>query len=266
MADRDNFIITGNATAASNQYTGGGGGFIPLPGQAIQYGRVVTVNLQDRSITYEIIQNNLGVSALNKPNKITGIAHNFNPNFTRLPQIGELVPLIPGPNNRVGNLANQYDQVLYYILGAISSQVTVNDNKVPQELNSTQTDYNKNYKVNDIGFVQSSVGQIIPSITPTPTNTPTPSPTPTNTPTPTPGPTPTPTPTSDPRGTFRENYTNRAGNEFELFSKKSGFNTTIYAYKKGTTTLLVTGSPSSTNSIENLLREMKLTLQDNVYP
>jgi hypothetical protein len=154
MADRDNFIITGNATAASNQYIGGGGGFIPLPGQAIQYGRVITINLQDRSITYETIQNNLGVSALNKPNKVTGIAHNFNPNFTRLPQIGELVPLIPGPNNRVGNLASQYDQVLYYILGTISSQVTVDDNKVLQDQTIISPDNNLNYKLNDIGINQ----------------------------------------------------------------------------------------------------------------
>ena len=37
-----------------------------------------------------------------------------------------------------------------------------------------------------------------------------------------------------------------------------------YIYK-GTTTLLVTGTPSSTDSIENQLRIMKLTLKDNVY-
>lgn len=161
MADRDNFIITGNATAASNQYTGGGGGFNPLPGQAIQYGRVVSVNLQDRSITYETIQNNLGVSALNKSNKVTGIAHNFNPNFTRLPQVGELVPLVPGPNNKVGDLANQYDQVLYYILGPISSQVTVDDNKIPQTQTLISPDNNSNYKLNDIGINQPPSNVII---------------------------------------------------------------------------------------------------------
>lgn len=260
MANRENFIITGNQTAANNQYTGGGGGFTPLPGQPIQYGRVISVNLKDRSITYEPIQNNFSTSALNKTNKITGIALNFNPNFTRLPEVGELVPLIPGPNNRVGNLASQYDQVLYYILGAISSQVTVDDNKVPQDQTIVSPDSGTNYKINDIGINQPPSNQIIPASNPSPT------PAPTITPTPTPTATPTPTPTLDPRGTFRENYTNRAGNEFELFSKKSGFNTTIYAYKKGTNNLLTTGTPSSTDSIENQLRIMKLTLQDNIYP
>ena len=160
MADRENFIITGNSTAANNQYTGGGG-FTPLPGQAIQYGRVVGINLQDRSITYEPIQNTLGTSALNKPNKVTGIAFNFNPNFTRLPEVGELVPLIPGPNNRVGNSANQYDQVLYYILGAISSQVTVDDNKVPQDVTLMSSDNSVNYKLNDIGINQPSSNTIV---------------------------------------------------------------------------------------------------------
>ena len=161
MADRDNFIITGNATAASNQYTGGGGGFNPLPGQTIQYGRVININLQNRSITYEAIQNNLGASALNKPNKITGTAFNFNPNFTRLPEVGELVPLVPGPSNRVGNLPNQYDQVLYYILGPISIQVTVDDNKVPQTPILMSPDNSSNYKLNDIGINQPPSNVII---------------------------------------------------------------------------------------------------------
>jgi len=257
MADRENFIITGNSTAANNQYTGFGGNPFSL-NQSIQYGRVVSVNLKDRSITYEKIQNNLAVTPINGPVKLVGTAYNFNPNFTRLPEVDEIVPIIKGPNQTVGNSANQYNEISYYILGPISVQKTVNDNKVPQDPNTGQTDYNKNYKINDIGFVQSTVGQ-------TPSTTPIPLP-PTSAPSETPTPTPTPIPTPDPRGTFRENYTNTAGNEFELFSKKSGFNTTIYAYKKGTTTLLVTGSPSSTASIEDMLRIMKLTLQDNIYP
>lgn len=155
MADRENFIITGNATAANNQYTGVGG-FTPPPGQTIQYGRVINIDLKDRSVTYEKIQNKLST---NNPSKLIGKAYNFNPNFTRLPEIGELVPIIPGPSNKVGNLANQYDEISYYILGPISVQKTVNDNKVPQSTLLVQSDFSKNYKANDIGFVQSTVGQ-----------------------------------------------------------------------------------------------------------
>jgi hypothetical protein len=43
-----------------------------------------------------------------------------------------------------------------------------------------------------------------------------------------------PPPAQDPRGLFAGEYTNNYNNVFELFSKKSGFNTIIYAYQKGT--------------------------------
>lgn len=163
MADKENFIVTGNATAANNQYTGFGGSSFS-PDQSMQYGRVTSVNLKDRSITYEKIQNNLATISITNPKKLVGTAYNFNPNFTRLPEINEIVPIIKGPNRSIGNSANQYDEISYYILGPISVQRTVNDNKVPQESDNTQIDYNKNYKVNDIGFVQSSVGQTPPDL------------------------------------------------------------------------------------------------------
>jgi len=254
----ENVIITGNQSANNNQYSSGRGGGNPIKAKEIQYGRVTAIN-PDRSIQYELIRNTLKTSKLIFKNATTGTAYNFNPNFTRLPEIGEIVPLIEGPNNQVGNLSRQYDKVTYYILGPISVQNTVDDNKVLQDNPPSPADSVNNYRMNEMGFVKPQPGQVVPSTTPTPVP---PTPAPSETPTPT----PTPTPTIDPRGIFRENYTNTAGNEFELFSKKSGFNTTIYAYKKGTTTLLVTGSPSSTDSIENMLRIIKLTLQDNVYP
>ena len=257
----ENVIITGNQAANNNQYSGGRGGGGPIKSKEIQYGRVTVINT-DRSIQYELIRDNLKISKLIFNNAVVGTAYNFNPNFTRLPEIGEIVPLIEGPNNHIGNLARQYDKVTYYIIGPISIQNTVDDNKVPQDNPPLPTDSVTNYRMNEMGFVRPQPGQVVPSTTPTPVP---PTPAPSETPTLTPTPTPTPTPTLDPRGTFRENYTNTAGNEFELFSKKSGFNTTIYAYKKGTTTLLITGTPSSTDSIENQLRIMKLTLKDNVY-
>jgi hypothetical protein len=69
----------------------------------------------------------------------------------------------------------------------------------------------------------------------------------------------------NPLGTSEGTYTNRAGNEFDLYWKKSGFNTTVYAYKKGTTQLQYTNPPSSTASLSVLLNETKLYLQDNVF-
>ena len=59
----ENVIKTGNITAANNQTTGvGNNNFNPALSQNIQYGRVTAVN-PDRSINYEIIQNNLSLSS-----------------------------------------------------------------------------------------------------------------------------------------------------------------------------------------------------------
>ena len=147
----ENVIRTGNITAANNQTTGvGNNNFNPILSQNIQYGRVTAVNA-DRSIQYEIIQNSLQVSNLVNNTVITGKALNFNPNFTRLPEIGEIVPLIKGPSKTVGAPSNQYDQSTYYILGPISVQMTVDDNKVPQNIPQPQENSVKNYKLNEIG-------------------------------------------------------------------------------------------------------------------
>lgn len=147
----ENVIKTGNITAANNQTTGvGNNNFNPALSQNIQYGRVTAVN-PDRSIQYEIIQNSLQVSNLVNKTVVTGKALNFNPNFTRLPEIGEIVPLIKGPSKTVGSPSNQYDQSTYYILGPISVQMTVDDNKVPQNIPQPQENSVKNYKLNEIG-------------------------------------------------------------------------------------------------------------------
>jgi hypothetical protein len=142
--------------------------------------------------------------------------------------------------------------------------MTVDDNKVPQNIPQPQENSVKNYKLNEIGVNASPT--LTPS-SPTPTSTPTPTPTPTETPTPT----PTPTPTLDPRGTFKENYTNRAGQEFELYWRRSGFAIVMSAYKKGTNNTVFTNRLNADSSnqqqiIDTLANEAKLQLQDNVYP
>lgn len=259
----ENRIITGNQAANNNQYSGlGGVGSSLFKKQEIQYGRVTLIN-PDRSIQYELIRDTVKASKLRNKNAIIGIAYNFNPNFTRLPEVGEIVPLIEGPNNQIGNSARQYDKVTYYIIGPISIQNTVDDNKVPQDNTPIPTDSISDYKLNDIGFVNPQPGQQVPAEPPPPPPSPSPS-NPAIVPSPTPSPTPPPLP--DPRGIFQEIYINKAGQQFDLYSKKSGFNTTIYAYKKGTNVLVRTGPPSSTSSLSLQLNEMKLALQDNVYP
>lgn len=262
----ENVIITGNQVASNNQFTSGGRGFNPLVSKDIQFGRVVEV-FPDRSIRFEIIQNSFRSSKLRNKTAATGIAYNFNPNFTRLPEKGELVPLIKGPNNKVGNSANQYDQATYYILGPISVQQNVDDNKVPQDNQPPKKNDLLDYKLNEIGVNKPVPGQAVPSPPPSITTTPTPNPNPSVTPTPT----ETPTPTSDPRGTFIENYTNRAGQEFELYWKRSGFGIETSAYKKGTNNAVASNKlnadASNQQQIINLTASsVKLTLQDNIYP
>ena len=113
-------------------------------------------------------------------------------------------------------------------------------------------------RVNDATNPNPPTGSNTPA---TPTGSVTTEPTP---PPPPPTPPPAPTPT-DTRGTSRGDYTNHYNNAFELFSKKSGFNTTVYAYQKGTQTLIKTGTPSSTADIDTLIRDMQLSLADNNY-
>jgi hypothetical protein len=260
----ENVIITGNQAANNSQYSGGRGGGSPIKPKEIQYGRVTAIN-PDRSIQYELIRNNLKISKLIFNNAVVGTAYNFNPNFTRLPEVGEIVPLIEGPNNHIGDLSRQYDRVTYYIIGPIAIQNTVDDNKVPQDNPPLPTDSVANYRMNEMGFVRPQPGQVVPSTTPTPTPDPTP------TPSLTPTPTPTPTPTLDPRGTFKENYTNRAGQEFELYWRRSGFGIETSAYRRGTNNAVASNKlnadASNQQQIINLTANaVKLTLQDNVYP
>jgi hypothetical protein len=148
----ENRIITGNTTANNNQVTGFGGGSNPIPSTNTQYGRVVEVNTKDRSIKYELVTNNLGPSATDNKRKFIGIAKNVNPNLTRLPVVGELVPLIKGPTSNVGSPSGQFDQETYYG-SPISVQGTVDDNKVPQNNPTTTSNANSlnNYKLNEIG-------------------------------------------------------------------------------------------------------------------
>ena len=148
----ENFIITGNQVASNNQFTGGGNNlFNNIPSNGFIYGRVVEVN-SDRSIRYEIIQNNLGLTAVNSPSVTTGLAYSFNPNFTRLPQVNELVLIVKGPSRNIGNPARMYDEIDYYILGPISVQLTVDDNKVPKDIIKTPSNSVNNYKLNEIGI------------------------------------------------------------------------------------------------------------------
>jgi hypothetical protein len=168
MPDRDNFIITGNQAANYSQFVGGGGSTPFFSVSTIKYGRVVSVNLNDRSITYEKIQNNFGNSALNNPSKLVGYAKPFNPNFSRLPEAGELVPLIPGPTENIGSNGNSLNEVAYYLLGPIAVHGTVDDNKVLKDTPSPSPNATRDYKLNNIGITPNR--PLRPQPTPSPSS------------------------------------------------------------------------------------------------
>ena len=125
MPDKDNFIVTGNSTAANNSFTGTTRRSTTST-PTTSYGRVISVNNKDRSITYEVIRTDLNNSAINNKSKITGIAYNYNPQFTRLPIVGEIVPLVIGPSENSGN--DSSIKKTYY-QSPISVQNTPDDNK-----------------------------------------------------------------------------------------------------------------------------------------
>ena len=150
----ENVIITGNTTTNSNQASsGGGGGYTPPQSSTSLYARVINVNTKDRSIEYEIVsKDNFASSALNFRNKFTGIAKCHNPNFVRIPKVGELVSLIKAPTDDVGKQSNASDLEIYYT-GPVSVHGTVDDNKVLQDRILLETDTNNinNYLLNEIG-------------------------------------------------------------------------------------------------------------------
>ena len=151
MPDKDNFIVTGNSTSANNTFTGVSSGRNNTSSNTPSYGRVISVNSKDRTITYEVVKTDLGTSAINSKSKVTGIAYNYNPQFTRLPIIGEIVPLVLGPTENVGDASNQNDKKVYY-QSPIAVQNTVNNNKAPQEIQKSTQSLNNNYKLNDVGI------------------------------------------------------------------------------------------------------------------
>ena len=154
----ENTIVTGNSSAINSNF-----GAPAAPTSLHQrdssqvYGRVIKVN-SDRSIDFELIQDNLAPSAYNNKNVKVGQAKPLYPYKVRLPLQNEVVPLIKGPNTSIVNKIGQYDNALYYMdpIGLFS---TINDNQAI--LNIDTTDKNSSIqnkpsvtdvKKNKIGF------------------------------------------------------------------------------------------------------------------
>jgi hypothetical protein len=149
-------IITGNSSVSSVGFNKSNTSPLTLYSNTDIYGRVTKVNF-DRTIEYELIQNNLGVSAVNNINVKTGTAKPLQPYKVRLPILNEIVPLVKGPNITVGNKIGQYDNTLYY-LDPIGVYNNVNDNQIVKNnifintKNSNSSLSINNIKKNQIGI------------------------------------------------------------------------------------------------------------------
>lgn len=84
------------------------------------YGFVIDNSNPDRSITYRPIGDNIS------PTKV-GKAIPFHANNIQLPGIGEIVPLLKGPDNVAGEFSSQYEKITYY-LNPVTINQNVNDN------------------------------------------------------------------------------------------------------------------------------------------
>lgn len=126
----ENTIVLGNSGVNdSNFYTPIRSSFAPANDGSV-YGRVVAVK-NDRSIEYELIQNNYSPSAVDNKKIKTAPAKPLYPYKVRLPIVNEIVPLVKGPSRGIVDKKGQYDNTLYY-LDPIGMYGTVNDNQAVQ--------------------------------------------------------------------------------------------------------------------------------------
>ena len=159
---KENSIRTN--TNISSKLIGNGTGFSSynlnqkLPKSIYSYAIVTFVNPVGKLITYNIIEDNLG---LNK----TGTAIPLYPNKIIIPTTGSIIPLLRGPDTNVGTNTEQYSKTTYY-LDPIGVQQTVNGNIIIKEVPKIPTESNVNtinIKSANIGIAHNSPkGDVIP--------------------------------------------------------------------------------------------------------
>jgi len=156
MSTSSTYIITGNAvgnvnaTLASNGYDIGNNN--PLE---VAIARVLDV-YDDRSISYEIINNNFNSSLLNTDVNNGTRAYPLNNSIIKLPVKGEPVRLINGPEPfDTSNNPAQFGNKIYYESVPLTIWDDINNN-IFQNNNTVKT--NSNAKVSVGAYKQSSIG------------------------------------------------------------------------------------------------------------
>jgi hypothetical protein len=117
------------------------------------YGFVLSVDAGDRSITYRAIEDNLSSKV--------GKALPLYINNIQLPKPGDVVPILKGPNNTVGEVRSQYERLTYY-LNPVTINSNVNDNSsIPSGLNNNggpSTNFSS-YNNNIIGVMSTKISK-----------------------------------------------------------------------------------------------------------
>jgi len=123
----ENTIVLGNSSVNNVGFNAPTIPSFTSTSKGVTYGRVVTV-YNDRSIDFELIQNNGNPSAINNKNIKTGQAKPLRPYSTRLPVVGEIVPLIETSATGIVSKKGQFDNTVRYD-DPIGFWDTVNDNR-----------------------------------------------------------------------------------------------------------------------------------------
>jgi len=141
----NNTITTGGKTEYKNNngFSGGKNSIFNKNKEPYSYGFVVKTNL-DRSIIYKPIGDNLSST-------VTGKAVPFYTNNTQTPGIGDIVPLLKGPNNTVGDILSQYERISYYLNPVTINQIINNNSSIPSNGNRDIDNSTNSYSNNDIG-------------------------------------------------------------------------------------------------------------------
>ncbi len=148
----NNTINTGGKI--ERRFTGGGVGIGGNPTfdrkkDPYSYGFVIDNSNSDRSITYRPIGDNIS------PTKV-GKAVPFHANNIQLPGIGEIVPLLKGPDRVAGAFSSQYEQITYYLNPVTVNQNVFDNTSIPGGaggeggVNTSMNSYNNN----NIGLIE----------------------------------------------------------------------------------------------------------------
>ena len=156
MPTSSTYITTGNPTGnvnsslAANGYDKGDNNSLE-----VAIARVLTVN-DDRSISYEIINNNFRQSSLGLNVNNDTQAYPLNNSIIKLPVVGELVRLIQGPEPfDTSNNPSQFSNTIYYESIPLSVWQDLNNNVVQ---NNNVIKSRSNSQASVLSYKQSSMG------------------------------------------------------------------------------------------------------------